>query len=69
MDTAGREMQNIHPVLQPYLETLTMFWDFEEKKKKKKNYAGMQGIYVYGTGSTGKLYCSGIKFGSKVRVN
>lgn len=35
MDTAGGETQNINPVLQPYLETLTMFWDFEEKKEKK----------------------------------
>lgn len=35
MNVAGGEMQNIHPVLQPYLETLSMFWDFEEKKSKK----------------------------------
>lgn len=27
-------MQNIHPVLQPYLETLSMFWDIEKKKEK-----------------------------------
>lgn len=36
-------MQNIHPVLQPYLETLSMFWDFEEKKKK---LCSMQGFYT-----------------------
>lgn len=28
-------MQNIRPLLQPYSETLSMFWDFEEKWKKK----------------------------------
>lgn len=35
VNIAGGEMQNIHPVIQPYLETLSMFSNFEEKKGKK----------------------------------
>lgn len=85
MNIAGGEMQNIHPVLQPYLETLSMFWNFEEKKGKKiylimitnqktwgffyQMHAGIHSIYIYGTVSTGNLYCSGKKSESNETAN
>lgn len=77
-------MQNFHPILQPYLETLSMFGDFEEKREKcilimttnKKlcelfyqMHAGIPGIYINGTESTGNLYHSGTTTECKATAN